>query len=238
MYEMQRRDDHGLLDYTHHAPETASGSLAHRGTLPRGNNSEGHPCSKPEDAKLPMVPRIESENYPEVYHETYPEVKIDQNTLPEVVGDDGPQLAENEARKAGSAKNRWLRKRWLWTFTILLVIIIVVAIVGGMVGSGAASRSDRNAVNVLETTALASVSYKQADATTQYRVYFQAESGALYQSVWSSETKSWRTSPLRRPDAANFTNEPEVRLGTPLTAHIYGSVETVSHHICSARMCI
>lgn len=79
---------------------------------------------------------------------------------------------------------------------------------------------------MLNTTALAAVSYKQADGVEQYRVYFQAESGALCQAAWKSGTGRWEAVPLRRNGNGTTADagEPEVKVGTPLSAHVYGSV--------------
>lgn len=178
--------------------------------------------------KPPENSKIDHENYPEVYNasEVYPEALKDENSLPEVAISNEPQLVEGR----GYTKNGWTgqsfwRKRWFWILVGVLAVVILVAVVGGVVGSGATSRQNSRAITILNTTALASMSYKQADGTSQYRVYFQAESGALYQSVWSSETQRWAASPLKRPGSADVTGEPAVKLGTPLSAHVYGSVE-------------
>ncbi|KAF4537402.1 uncharacterized protein LTHEOB_1593 [Lasiodiplodia theobromae] len=191
--------------------------------------AEPLPYNSVKEANSPTSAAVpDHENYPEVYNisEVYPEVVRD-GTLPEAVVSN-PAHSSKEALEVPefTEETRLRRNRLRISILIaLLVVVLIIAIVGGIVGSGVASRR-QSTTEILDTTALASVSYKRADGVSQYRVYFQTTEGELCQSVWDSETGKWTVSPLRKANAANITGEPEVKLGTPLAAHIYGSISS------------
>ncbi|KAB2579223.1 hypothetical protein DBV05_g2112 [Lasiodiplodia theobromae] len=208
----------------------------HRSAVPAGPHPFPHadsdkplPYNSVKEANSPTSAAVpDHENYPEVYNisEVYPEVVRD-GTLPEAVVSN-PAHSSKEALEVPefTEETRLRRNRLRISILIaLLVVVLIIAIVGGIVGSGVASRR-QSTTEILDTTALASVSYKRADGVSQYRVYFQTTEGELCQSVWDSETGKWTVSPLRKANAANITGEPEVKLGTPLAAHIYGSISS------------
>ncbi|KAF2139469.1 uncharacterized protein K452DRAFT_77785 [Aplosporella prunicola CBS 121167] len=168
-------------------------------------------------------------NPPEFYNasEIYPEVVRDGTALPEVIARKH-SYSSKENLQTLSADNPTRQKRnrlRFWILVGLLAVVIIATVIGGVVGCTLREKPSTK-TKILNTTALASVSYKRADGVSQYRVYFQAESGALWQTVWDSATEKWAASPLKERGVADVAGEPEVKRGTPLAAHVYGSVES------------
>ncbi|KAL1648126.1 hypothetical protein SLS58_002453 [Diplodia intermedia] len=226
MNETKSRGDHAAVGFGQHGDTTGRA-----GSYPQADWGRISPYDSFKGTTgFPASPTPDHENYPEVYNasEHYPEVVRDGNSLPEAVSKQAYSSKEALGAPEGIEQTRLRQNRLrIWLLVALLVVVVIVAVVGGVVGSGAASRQEsRPATEILDSTALASVSYKRADGVSQYRVYFQTGSGTLCQSVWDSETGEWTAAPLKKANAANVTGEPVVKLGTPLAAHVYGSISS------------
>lgn len=147
---------------------------------------------------------VELGNYPEVAYGNQPEALNRDHSAPEVAGQ--PKSTKTICG---------LRKMWFWTIlAAVILVVLIAAVVGGVVGSRAAN-AEPQTKSILPTTALAAVNYTEANDIKHYRVYFQAESNALYQSAWNSSTQKWSVSPLNPQDKSG----PEIKPGTPLAAY-------------------
>lgn len=168
-------------------------------------------------------------------YESYPEVDFaemsQQNQLPQAVWDrdNFPQVVPGEqpevfitggtplavAKDEGKGKLLGLRKKTFWaTVTAVLLSALIAAVVGGVVGSRSPKAKQ---AAFIPTTALAAVEYTDGSGVVHRRVYFQADSNALFQSSWDANLRTWETSPLNPHKVA----EPRVKEGTPLAAYTF-----------------
>ncbi|KAH7043947.1 hypothetical protein B0J12DRAFT_671260, partial [Macrophomina phaseolina] len=114
---IQHEANRRLPEYSHHSDAGVSAHAAQLGSLQLVDMVEDTYSSKAEQAKVPNGPPMDCESYPEVYHETLPEVKVDHNSFPEVAGNDALRFAGCQARRSAHSKRNMrcgLPKTWFW----------------------------------------------------------------------------------------------------------------------------
>lgn len=184
-----------------------------------------------------------------------PVAKEDEAELPQVIEQSAPEVVEKGTPTPANRQPRicGLRKPIFWAILAAVILIIIGAAIGGGVGGGLAARhkssSSSSSTNttqqpagppqILSTSNIAAVNYTDAQNVTHRRVYFQADTTALYQSDYDASTSSWTVTPASASAATTSDRAAAAapKNATSLSAHVNiqdASTNDVNPHPLSA----
>ncbi|KAF2139478.1 uncharacterized protein K452DRAFT_310441 [Aplosporella prunicola CBS 121167] len=183
------------------------------------SNDVANETNSPSVGDLPEPPVYES--YPETRyaelqdHESFPQVVLDRNNLPQVQYGIQPEAWGQETMLDTSEHTKppkkicGLPKLWFWITTSGIATLgIIAVIVGGVLGARAGSSKPET--SFLPTTHLAAVNYTEPNA-------------------WDSNLQEWQVSPLNPKEA----DGPSIKPGTPLAAYTFGDqqLDRTEYHV-------